>query len=106
MRTKNSALGLPLIAFFAVAVGALLSGFVLSLSPLAGFGVIFGVSGLIVLLVEVAAYFKRQRNGPRPHLLSSYFEERQNRARRKSPKPEPDELDAEVVESYQEGWVQ
>lgn len=106
MSKKGPSLRLPLIALCAVIIGMLMSNTVLSLSPLGGFALIFGAAILIVLAIELTAFFRRRRKTPpnrRPHFLWSYFEERQQRRRRKSV---PEEIDTEIAESYQGTWVQ
>ncbi|HVD86112.1 MAG TPA: hypothetical protein VNB59_01765 [Solirubrobacterales bacterium] len=99
--------GLPLLALVSVLVGTAVSGAVLSLSPAWGFAVIFGVSGLIVALLELGAYLKRRRRRPRdPNLLSVYLEERRKKGRRSEVGEDPVERESELIESYQGGIIQ
>jgi hypothetical protein len=104
MRTKKS-IGLPIVAGVSVALGAAISGFVLSLSPAAGVGVIFGVSALIFMAVEISAYFRRNSGrswGLRPHLLALSADESRKRSRKKSRGQEP--IEAKADQPDYESW--
>src|SRR4051812_44926506 len=105
MRAKKS-IALPIVAMLSIALGAAISDLVLSLSPGAGFAVIFGISAVIFLGVELAAYFRRDSGrswGLRPHLIALSDAESRKRSRKKSRRQEPREAEAEQQENY-ENW--
>jgi hypothetical protein len=105
MNERKSFSGLLLILLVAIGIGTLISGIAISASPIGAFALIFGVSALIVLAIELAAYFRKRPHDKRPMFWRP--KRRRRQAARSHKKSEPLlESDAELVESYTRNWIQ
>jgi hypothetical protein len=106
MHSKGDLLSLPVVAAISVVAGLLLSGFVLSVSPALGFGVILLTGVVVVAAIEVAARLRWRRDhahdpGHSPLRMGSGL--RGKRPHREDPDRDLVETEVELIH---ESWLQ